>query len=192
MLAPRLNLAFTVLLSACAENANPVDPTDVDGLIHIDAGKTYAFDRGDYAIRIDPLPSGSRVALTHATGRTDTVTVAPPTAILWSPSGRVAAINDGEGSGQTSILKIIAPDARFAGGKAGAYERIAAAFVADRPCGPPAHASNVWAVRWSADEQTLVTTVSDYSRSSCAGYEERGIALDVTDGSISEVPPTQY
>lgn len=109
-----------------------------------------------------------RVNVTDTAGATLNLDVVPPASILWRPDGRAVAINNGNGSGQTSDLLVVSSDdvLRVSSQPAGKFK---SHFASRKKCAIDPSDISVSAVGWSLDSTSLLVRIEDWDRNSECG-----------------------
>jgi RHS repeat-associated protein len=138
-------------------------------LVHIDAKGRLAVLR---------QPEGKRLALYR---------LEPPAMVSWSPRSRAFFINDGEGSGMSSRLRLF----HIIGGSAtedDAIEKIAVKLYRKRfGCGPAGENPDVWGFGWTPDGRGLHLLVQATVNDPCGEPGAfMGLTVRVADGSVVE------
>jgi hypothetical protein len=144
-----------------------------------------------------PSPDGGFVALINEAGGVSVrrqdgrhigkmgKAIEPPAMLSWAPDSSRFFINDGQGSGMSSVLRVLAglpdelvEDDRFQRATARAFRRHAG-------CDRSALDPDVWGFGWSRDSAQLFVLVTPTVHRRC-GSSPAIFAVNVSDASIRE------
>jgi hypothetical protein len=193
-----ITIGFLVLLaySSAAQNcqlANRPAPgwseqlrklmPDCDNRVSSPDGKLIFQIGADQKIRI--LNEGRSLALD---GNLD---LEPPAVISWSPRSDVFFLNDGQGSGLSSQLRLFYVFGPRAVENGRVNRSISDAFRQEDECEKSAEPPNVWGLGWSEDGQKLYVMAQTIVGGICGNAERfRGYVVNAHTGAIERVLTT--
>jgi len=93
--------------------------------------------------------------------------VEPPAMVSWSPTSNAFFINDGEGSGMTSVFRMFRIENGGVFEEATIRKRAVAFFRKTVRCRPQAYDPDVWGFGWSADGREIYLLVQSTVHNPC-------------------------
>jgi hypothetical protein len=132
-----------------------------------DCEMTSASPDGRFVTRID---SKGAVHVSTRDGRaltTDGLKVMPPAMVSWSPRSDVFFINDGEGSGMSSVLRLFRVTSGVVTEDQTINRAALARFRREKRCKPSNTDLSVWEFGWSRDGSHLYLFVQDGPHQFC-------------------------
>jgi len=114
--------------------------------------------------------------------------VEPPASASWSPNSDAFFINDGEGSGETSELRLyFVKDGKITELK-GVQRRVASLYRRRIKCAHDALDPDVWGLRWTPDGQYVDLLVEATIHQPCGQSGSfRGMRVRARDAKVMEV-----
>lgn len=121
----------------------------------------------------------------HVAGRASRVE--PPAMVSWSPISDAFFVNDGEGSGMTSVFRMFRIRNAEVSEDATIHKRAVALFRRLQRCRPEALDPDVWGLGWSADGKHLHVLVQSTVHNPCgAGGHFIGVTINAENDAIEE------
>jgi len=113
--------------------------------------------------------------------------VEPPAMASWSPKSDAFFINDGEGSGMTSVFRLFRVKSGLPIEDATIETKGVALYRSLKQCSAPAEDPNVWGIGWSSNGTLLYLLIQASVHAPCGESGSFIVAtVKVTDGSVVE------
>jgi hypothetical protein len=107
--------------------------------------------------------------------------------LSWSPASNGFFVNDGQGSGMTSVLRVFRLQGRQLVGDPTIQKTASTLFRREKRCSPRAADPNVWGLGWSPDGQYVYLLVQATVHRPCGAPESFiGVTIRVDDDSVKE------
>jgi len=119
-----------------------------------------------------------------ASARDLAVDLVPPASIVWAPSGRLLAINNGDGSGQFSNLVIVDLRPSTAPSTRDFQPRLRRYFASQSGCRIDPDLVSIRAVGWTRDSKNVFVSPEAWDRDNPCDSDIYMIEMDVETGNI--------
>jgi hypothetical protein len=114
--------------------------------------------------------------------------VEPPAMVSWSPTSKSFFINDGEGSGMSSVLRSFKVQGAEVVEEKSIEREAVASYRRSTKCSLTSADPNVWGLGWSSDGSQLFVLVQATNDSPCGRPSAFiGLVVDADNNSIKEL-----
>jgi hypothetical protein len=142
---------------------------------------------GSVKLRIDSNGHISGTATTNLAISPEIKPVEAPAMLSWAPDSRAFFVNDGEGSGQTSVFRMFRISGDNIGEDFAIYRQAVAFFRNLKKCGSRSVDPDVWGFGWSPDGKRVYLLVQATLHDPCGRTGSfLTLVVNVADGKIIE------